>query len=158
MSFDSCEVNDLTRCWLKLCFLNLDVFAISLRPVIWELLIELLWLEFLEADEGEVHSFAEVFSCKLILFILILNVSDVVVADPSCFVVLSIEENAGLSEINNSYDVGFVFIHEVVLNEFVIRDETVERPIKLVDLFTCVLFVSKRDIVQCLGLENLSHP
>ena len=91
-----------------------------MRPVIWELLVELLRLELLEADEGKVHSFAEVFCCKLILFIFILYVSDVVVANPSCFVVLSVEEDAGLSKVNNSYDVGFVLIHEVVLNELVI--------------------------------------
>ena len=120
MSFDCCEVDNLTWCWFELCFLDFDVFPVPLRPIVWELFVELLRLEFLEADEREVYSFTEVFSSKLILFILILDVADVVVANPSCFVVLSIEEDASLSKVDNSYDVGFVLIHKVVLNELVI--------------------------------------
>ena len=91
-----------------------------MRPVIWELLVELLWLELLEAHKGKVHSFAEVLSRKFVLLILVLYVTDVVVANTSCFVVLAVEEDASLSKVDNSYDVGLVLIHEVVLDELVI--------------------------------------
>ena len=87
MSFDSIEVlfharSDFFFVW----------FHIIRNFFVIEHFIEVLRLHFLlETNEGEMDSFTVILCGKVILLVLVLNVSDVIVAYACCFVVLTIE-------------------------------------------------------------------
>lgn len=76
--------------------------------------------ELTKTDLCLLNRMKEVFSCLSILFVLILNVCYVVIADASCFIVHAIKHVASFSQI---YDCkGIRLLHEVVVLKLLGRD------------------------------------
>ena len=70
-----------------------------------EHLIELLWIELFQADVCHVNGFGIVLGCENELFIPVLQVCNVVIADSNGLVVLTIKEYTRLCEIDRGDDV-----------------------------------------------------
>ena len=73
---------------------------LSFWCLLGEHLIELFWIELLQADVCHVHGFGIVLGGKHELFISVLQVCNIVVADSNGLVVLTIKEYARLCEID----------------------------------------------------------
>ena len=95
MSFDCGKVFLLVFCQYVFVFVNHSFWLF-----LGEHLIEFFWIELFQANVCHVHGFGIVLGGKNKLFIPVLQVCNVVVADSNGLVVLTIKEYARLCEID----------------------------------------------------------
>lgn len=121
--------------------------------------INLLWRLNQQTYLCHLYCMKEILSRLSILFILVLNVRNVVVAYPCRFVVDTVEHIAGLSQVNNRQCVRLQ--HKVIILEFLCRDKIAELVIKIGQLlrrlfihyelyFRLLRFTGKNDINHLL--------
>jgi hypothetical protein len=86
-----------------LLFLRCDIYRLNRNLAVFRLwsislkhCIEFFRRDLFKAYVGHMHGFVVGVGCQLVLLVLIVQISDVVVADTSSFVVLAAEKHTGL--------------------------------------------------------------
>ena len=101
------------------CDLKILDFLFPPRFLFLELIVKLFWWHTALADVSHVHCFVVGVSSQLVLLVLVVEIGNVIVADPHRLVIRPTEKHARLSQIYQCNHIGLL-LDEVVLREFVV--------------------------------------
>lgn len=93
-----------------------------------------------------------------VLFILVVQVANIVITDAQGFIILASKKYASLCQINQGYNVAFL-LHKFILREFVVRNQICELFLQLNDLFARVRLLVEQICIPSTvtWLQKLSH-